>query len=380
MNTTPLDPTAILNDPKRHRLVLEAILKPVSGHLFQPAGFPEIGHVIYKAPRPGNATQEVCIVDSAASMANHLETIMHSNPLTYLLHPDLAGLPYVECTTDEGWPKVTKVGPYRTVITSLSEGHRIASSIFTGKEAVHVVDGKPTAQKFGDKLKEDFKMPDLGNRTHPQPGDWWNVFKTIYAYDPNSLVHGLLFPALGIKVPRVLTAHHEAFGATRVETSGVKFDKLDATTSGQPIFARDEETAVEICATFVIDLALLRSFGHGDNGLSDAQKSFLLRLALWKIGKLVGSPFRYRSGCDLELVKLVDKGGKDGDVIDTTNLGVIDAAAIKTAAFRSESDKRPAVTQVYWKAGELYKERKPEVVPPVSGDPANPDDSDQAPA
>jgi CRISPR-associated protein Csb1 len=107
MNTTTLDPTAILADTTRHRLILEATLKPVIGDLFQPAGFPEIGHVIYKAPRPGNASQEVCIVDSAASMANHLETVMHSNPLTHILHPDLAGLPYIECTTDEGWPKVT---------------------------------------------------------------------------------------------------------------------------------------------------------------------------------------------------------------------------------------------------------------------------------
>ena len=53
MNTTTLDPTAILADTTRHRLILEATLKPVIGDLFQPAGFPEIGHVIYKAPRPG---------------------------------------------------------------------------------------------------------------------------------------------------------------------------------------------------------------------------------------------------------------------------------------------------------------------------------------
>lgn len=370
MNTTTLDPTAILADTTRHRLVLEAILKPVIGDLFQPAGFPEIGHVIYKAPRPGNASQEVCIVDSAASMANHLETVMHSNPLTHILHPDLAGLPYIECTTDEGWPKVTKVGPHRSVITSLSEGHRIASSIFTGKEAVHVVDAKPTAQKFGDKLKEDFGMPDLGNRTHPQPEDWWNVFKTIYAYDPNSLVHGLLFPALGIKIPRLLTAHHEAFGATRVETSGVKFDKLAATTSGQPIFTRDEETAVEIRATFVIDLSQLRSFGHDGKGLSDSQKTFLLRLALWKIGKLVASPFRYRSGCDLELVKLTEGRGETKATIDPASLCAINADAIKTAAFRSGDDKRPVVTQVYWKAGELFKEGKADALEPTEGDDA----------
>jgi hypothetical protein len=36
---------------------------------------------------------------------------------------------------------------------------------------------------------------------------------------------------------RLLTAHHEAFGAARVGSSGVKFDLLKKTKSGQPIFA-----------------------------------------------------------------------------------------------------------------------------------------------
>ena len=54
-------------------LVLTATLEPIVGDRFQPAGFPEIGHVIYKAPRKDGSTENVCIVDSAASMANHLE-------------------------------------------------------------------------------------------------------------------------------------------------------------------------------------------------------------------------------------------------------------------------------------------------------------------
>ena len=372
MKTTTLDPSTLLKDTKRHRLVLEATLKPVTGDRFQPAGFPEIGHVIYKAPREGGKTQEICIVDSAASMANHLETVMHDSPQTLGLHSDLAGMPYVELYTDSGWPSAIKEGPHRLVLSTLSEGHRLASSIFVGEKAVLVEDGKVGVKNFGAELINKFGMLPLGKRMHPQPGDWWNIFNAIFHYDPNSLVHGILFPALGIKIPRLLTGHHEALGAGRVETSGVKFDKLQKTNSGQPIFTRDEETADEIRATFVIDLAQLRSFGRGENGLSDGQKEFLLRLALWKIGKLLSQPFRYRSGCDLELVKLIDKSikaepeaeksaenaEKPTNEIDPTTLNLVNTAAIDKATFRKADDKSPAVTKVYWKSDELFKETK----------------------
>jgi CRISPR-associated protein Csb1 len=58
----------------KHCLTLKAILEPVGDtKRFQPAGFPEIGHVIYKAPTEvEGTTEDVCIIDSAASMANHL--------------------------------------------------------------------------------------------------------------------------------------------------------------------------------------------------------------------------------------------------------------------------------------------------------------------
>jgi CRISPR-associated protein Csb1 len=82
-------------------LMIEAHLTPVSGEdRFQPAGFPQIGHVIYDAPRGGNNIEKVCIVDSAASMANHLETVCLVNSHDVALQPDLDGLPYVICVTD----------------------------------------------------------------------------------------------------------------------------------------------------------------------------------------------------------------------------------------------------------------------------------------
>jgi CRISPR-associated protein Csb1 len=158
---------------------------------------------------------------------------------------------------------------------------------------------------------------------------------------------------LQIKIPRVLTAHLEAFGASRVDRSGVKFDRLGKTTSGQPIFAVDDATAREIRATFILDLSLVRSFGRnsatqgeGQRGLTEAQKEFLVALALWKVQRLLGTPFRFRSGCHLRCDSL--KQGK-GDV----EIDVDIKEALRGAQFGTS-----AVTEVYWPSEELYREGK----------------------
>jgi CRISPR-associated protein Csb1 len=337
MTTQPLHTAALLNGTQ-NRLVIRATLKPVAEKTrFQPAGFPEIGHVIYDAPDG----RKVCIVDSAASMANHLETVC-VNGFDLSLVDELYGLPFVQCVHNEnGKPENGETA--ELVVTSFSEGHRLASSYFLDGAV-----GNP-AQKFGEKLRKEFGIQDLGKKSHPLPSDWWNVFETIFRYDPNSLVHGILFPALGIKLPRVLTATLDAFDAARVATSGVKFDKLGKTNSGQPIFAKDEETASEIRATFVIDLALIRSFGRGDKGLNAAQKQLLLGLALWKIGKLLSSSFRFRSECDLELNSLTIEDEKKE--ITTRNIPIQEL--ITNAGFQE-----PRITQIYWKSDDLFKPAK----------------------
>jgi CRISPR-associated protein Csb1 len=376
MNTT-LNTTTLLADANIHRLVLQATLVPVTGDLFQPAGFPDIGHVIYDAPRKDGTKEKVCIVDSAASMANHLEAVSLASVQTLELHPDLEGMPYVECLTDAPETK-DGTAPTRLVVTSLSEGHRLASSYFLDDKGKIIRDNTVSAENFATVLRAGFGIQDLGKKTHPLPGDWWNVFRTIFRYDPNSLVHGILFPAMGIKLSRVLTAHHEAFGADRVGLSGVKFDKLGKTTSGQPIFSVDKETAREIRATFVIDLSLIRSFGRGDYGLKNNQKQFLLELALWKIGRLLSSPFRFRSGCDLVCAKLERLDGVNRPEIKAADLG----AGLKTLINKGEDDKAKEgdllwvkpdekeptkavpipkderVTKVYWPADALFKAGK----------------------
>ena len=82
-------------------LIIKAQMGVAAGlDRFQPAGFPEVGHVIYDAPRSGRRSEKVCIVDSPASMANHLEQVCLAGENDPNLHPDLMGLPYLKCVTD----------------------------------------------------------------------------------------------------------------------------------------------------------------------------------------------------------------------------------------------------------------------------------------
>ena len=348
-----LDPKTLL-DNGVHRLTLHAILAPTGGRdRIQPAGFPDVGHVIYDSPQSNGTTQKVCIVDSAASMANHLETVCHEGPFGMALHTALAGLPHVQCVTDDD-----NGGKNRLVVTSLSEGHRLASSLFTDAKSKVEAPEKIKGENLGEVLlQKEFKLEDLKKHTHPLPSDWWNVFRTIFQFDPNSLVHGILFPSMGIKIPRVLTAQLDAINAARVASSGVKFDKLLKTTSGQPIFPKDEETATEIRATFVIDLALIRSFGRDSEGITKGitknQKTFLLAFALWKIARLLEHPFRYRSGCDLELKMLHLNNNLEVSIpLPQINIGNY----MRNGVFSEKQEDR--ITKIYWPKDELFKKAK----------------------
>jgi CRISPR-associated protein Csb1 len=378
-----LTPSGVLK--KTEPLVLFAIFEPVAGlDRFQPAGFPEVGHVIYKAPRSNGGVEHVCIVDSAASMANHLEALCMRGAHDYELVDDLKGMPYLRCVTGDLQDGKLPAENREVVVTSLTEGHRIASTYFLAgppldKDGLPAQDANSTTgkkgkgkakssatKKFEQVLIDEFGIvsPDTP-RAHPPAEKWWKVFQTIFRYDPNALVHGVLFPQWQIKIPRVLTAHMEAFGASRVDRSGVKFDRLGKTTSGQPIFAVDDATAREIRATFILDTALVRSFGrqNGNNtlGLGEKQKEFLVALALWKIQRLCETPFRFRSGCHLKCVKLADDSGQE------ITLEVDIKSAITQAGFED-----PRVTDIFWPREELYRageeEEKEDIKTDAEGD------------
>lgn len=334
-------------------LVLTATLEPIVGDRFQPAGFPEIGHVIYKAPRKDGSTENVCIVDSAASMANHLEAVCQRGAHDLELVDELQGMPYIRCVTGDLAQGKLPDDKREAIVTSLTEGHRIASSYFLDGIALDK-DGAKDGGKFeGDLIKKfGLVLANDKKKAHPPPEQWWNVFKAIFELDPNSLVHGVLFPQWQIKIARALTAHLEAFGAGRVDRSGVKFDRLGKTTSGQPIFAVDDATAESIRATFVLDVSLIRSFGRSKKsgeketqlGLSEEQQTFLVALALWKIQRLLASPFRFRSGCHLRRTTLKSYEQE-------VELDVDIGAAITAAHFNAQP-----ITDVFWPRDELYRE------------------------
>lgn len=353
-----LTPSEVLREDSP--LVLTATLEPIGGDRFQPAGFPEIGHVIYKAPRSDGSTQNVCIVDSAASMANHLESVCQRGAHDLDLIEELDGMPYIRCVTGD----LDAAGKLHSdkrevVVTSLTEGHRIASSYFLDGAALKK-DGAKGDGNFEAELISKFGIVLPGtSKAHPPPEKWWDVFKTVFAVDPNSLVHGVLFPKWQIKIPRALTAHLEAFGAGRVDRSGVKFDRLGKTTSGQPIFAVDDATAESIRATFVLDVSLIRSFGRKKGGstigLSETQQEFLVALALWKIQKLLASPFRFRSGCHLRRNSL-KRYEEDVEI----EVGI--SALISTAGFDEQR-----VTDVFWPRDELYQKGQTEAPARAAG-------------
>lgn len=330
----------LVADPNATCLVGRAKLRPVGAlRRFQPAGFPEIGQVAYKA-----GGDRICIVDSAASMANHLETVCFQDGEGAVLHPDLAGMAYVACETEDD-------GARRTVCTTLSEGHRLASDYFVGTP---VTLGE---EPFRDVLQRTMKLKKLSDKKYFfYPDGWGRIYSTVFEYDPNSLIHGLMFARESIKISRMLTAHHEAHQSERVATAGVKFDRLGKTSSGQPIFSVTQQTAEETLVTFILDLALLRSYGCGAEGLNEARKRLLLELALWKVRRLTERPFRYRSGCHLEKAGALE-WSLDGEAVELPDGDI--QAAIQGAGFAP--DRTP--TRVFYPATELYRVEKPSEKP-----------------
>jgi len=283
-------------------------------------------------------------------------------------------LPYVRCVTDRSYHSengrilLDPEDPHdRAVVSTLTEGHRLASDYF--------LDARINGESVREVLRREFGIVEIKrDKTYfITPENWWTIYKTIFDYDPNSLVHGVLFAKEQIKISRLLTAHLEAFGAARVGSAGVKFDRLGKTTSGQPIFSKDEETAHRIEAIFLIDLGLLRSYGHGANGLNDTQKQLLLELALWKVQRMLATPFRFRSGCHLRCV--------DQRYTTEDETAVLVAAAfgldIRTAIRACNFGEHP-ITDVYYPANELFSPQGiPEEATPETATGAAEDESDQ---
>lgn len=305
------------------RLLIEAELRPVQGHRFQPTGFPNLGAATYKAP---DGT-EMLLVESAQSVANRLEAVCWDDVADDWA-PPLKGLPVVKVKDKKGEP----------LTNSLLEAHRLNS---------------PYIENSGwfDSFKAEIDYDDKAKR----PIDMRRaVYPAVLKYDPNSLLHGFFLESIAgvIRSARALSGFIEAEGAGVASSGGVKNDRVDASGKaeggskegyGNVPFARDEFTAKKITAYFNLDLAQIRAFG-----LDAGAERLLITLALFKIRKFLAEGMRLRTACDLEVVDIEVTKPKDGFPLPA--MGDMEAelpgliAAVTTKGLFAD----PAVTTVTW--------------------------------
>jgi len=253
------------------RVVIRAALDLANGRFLQPTGFPDIDACLYR----DKEGRRWCLVESEQSMANRLEAVCMRSPGVWV--DDLKGLPVVAVKN--------KAGDLLT--TNLTEPHRIASS--------YVLDGKRVGEKEDVKAKVARKVG-LGN-----DGDFWpldrrgDLERLVFGLDPAALLHGFQFiqwKFVGLRQTRLLHARLEAELAEQepeVHYGMVKWDAIEPENTreerankGQSISAKSRIVPKEIAATFEIDVLGIKSLA-----LTEAQKKFLLGLALWKVGAFV---------------------------------------------------------------------------------------------
>ena len=259
------------NEP---RLLMEVNLRPMQGTRFQPTGFPDLGAATYTL----SDGTEMCLLESAQSMANRLETVCWDDAKKDLVGP-LEGIPYV--LVQQGGEVLTN---------SLLESHRINSPYI-------LESGDRT---FFDKLRGELTAEELG------AVNFKLVASVLLKYDANCLLHGVFLAKKDIvggriKVPRSLSSFIEAKGISVAASGGVKFDQVDpqGDTSkgfGHVPFSRDEYTAERITAFFSLDLAQLHGYG-----LSEETEDLLIALALFKVQRFLEVGLRLRTACDLEV-------------------------------------------------------------------------------
>jgi CRISPR-associated protein Csb1 len=257
------------------RLLLEASLKPLQGTRFQPTGFPDLGAATYTV---ADGT-EMCLLESAQSTANRLESVCWDDAAGDVVQP-LKGIPYILVKQDG-----------QVLTNSLLESHRINSP--------YILESRD--KTFREKLTTELGALEKG------PVNFKLVASVLLKYDANSLLHGVFLakPDIAggrVKMPRSLSGFVEARGISVAASGGVKFDRVDPTGDtakgfGHVPFSRDEYTAESITAFFNLDLAQLRGYGLGQD-----VEDLLIALALFKIRRFLRDGLRLRTACDLELV------------------------------------------------------------------------------
>lgn len=176
------------------RLIIEATLAPVQGTRFQPTGFPDLGAATYTL----HDGTTMCLVESAQSMANHLEAVCWDNNVDDFVE-SMRGIPFVKVLDEKG----------DFLTSSVLESHRISSP--------YILDSNDTT--FYDLLTSQVETrPD-------RPIDVKGLARFLFRHDTNSLLHGIFIANSSIaggryKIPRALSAFIEARDVTIVASGG----------------------------------------------------------------------------------------------------------------------------------------------------------------
>lgn len=249
---------------------------------FQPTGFADLGAAVYDQPGPNGETTRMCLVESAQSMANHLESqgwdALDNRPV-----PPLDTIPWVRVVDQDGG--------YLT--SSRTEAHRLYSAFLRNS----TLDSEP----FLDVLRDRFGLE------QDRPVDIKQLALAAFRLDPLNLVHGAFF-AEGKwphqpRITRAVTAFIEAEDVREVHSGGVKTDDVrrkqqagggSSEGYGMVPFHRTEYTAAKITLHVALDVGLLRSYG-----LSDEAAELLEMIARWELSSLLSGQMRLRTACTL---------------------------------------------------------------------------------
>lgn len=313
--TASIDYAALAKAP---RLLMEAKLKPLQGHRFQPTGFADLGPARYTLP---DGT-DMLLVESAQSVANRMELACW-DPAAQDVIADLQGLPYIKIIDASG----------RHLSNSLLEAHRINSEYVRG---FHNIFAK-----------------EIGYETDGRV-DWKEFHKGLLKYDPNSLIHGCFLEEIGgrLRVTRALSGFIEASEVGVAESGGVKNNIVQPALKGgegNVPFHRTEFVAKQIKAYFNLDLALLRGYGFPD----EATK-LLITLSLFKIRRFLSTGLRLRTACDLQVDgELVTTQPHDGFVVPPEDVLLKECKSLIGRCKKQFAN--PPITQVEWKASNAKK-------------------------
>lgn len=310
--------------PSSPRLLLQADLAPVQGTRFQPTGFPDVGAGVYTLPNG----KEQLLVESPQSVANRLEAACWDDATNDLVG-SLTGLPYVRVNGANG----------ELLTTSLQEAHRLNS---------------PYIERT-DFFEKELKVAVAFDEKKPM--DRAKLVAALARFDVGCLLHGVFLESIAgvLRVPRALSGFIEAEGVGRVNTGGVKNDRVQATKDeeggrtaaegfGNVPFHRTEFVAERIVAYFNLDLEQLRGYRLGVE-----MERVLFALALFKIQRFLTTGLRLRTACDLSVTSLAVKAPGNAplpslDEITKALPGLIEAAKKHFAS--------PAVTVATFTSGE----------------------------